>query len=263
MRTRRSSLALFLLLLSASAAAQKPNVEIAVAREELLLPEEARALAAVAKLRRAKGGAAGDALLDALALGLPPRVAVAALDALRERRFPQSTDVLIRYAHHRDATLRAGAVAALGALDDKRAIDAVKAALGDSDRAVRTAAGEALAARRDRSAVTPLLSLLERGDEGAVPPLALLANADVARRVAELSGKAPDPLVAQCLGQMLLRPDLGPEKTYVELVRTLGALPGDDVVVALTTFIGAIPEKSNRPSRREAQTVLDQRLGKP
>src|SRR5262249_11970312 len=158
--------------------------EVAVLREEMLLPDTERALAAVDKLRRARPAAATDALLDALALGLPPKVALAALDALRERRAGSSVDVLLRYARHRDAARRAAAVRALAALDDKRAIDAAKAALGDAEAPVRAAAGEALAARRDRSALPPLLILLGKGDEAAVKPVALLANADTATRVA-------------------------------------------------------------------------------
>jgi HEAT repeat protein len=249
------------MLVSAAAAAQKPSVEIAVAREELLLPDPDRALGAVEKLRRARGAAATDALLDALALGVSPRVALAALDALRERRAPSSVDVLARYARHRDAITRAAAVTALGALDDKRAIQAVKAALGDADRTVRAAAGEALAGRHDRSAVPALLTLLGKGDDAAVKPLAELANVDVAARVAGLVGKAPDAVVAQCLGLMLARPDLGPEKNYVEIVRAIGTIPGDDAIVALTGFIGSLPDKSTRPAKREAQTLVDDRVG--
>lgn len=261
MRTRRSSLVLVVTLASSVAAADRPSVEIAVLREEVLLPDADRALGAVDKLRRARGTAATDALLDALALGLPPRVALAALDALRERRSTAALDVLVRYARHRDAVTRAAAVSALGALDDKRAIDAVKAALGDADRTVRAAAGEALAARRDRTAVPTLLVLLGKGDDAAVKPLAELANADTAARVAELAGRAPDVVVAQCLGQILLRPDLGPEKTYVDIVRAIGSLPGDDAIVALTGFIGSLPPKSMRPAKREAQAIVDERLG--
>jgi HEAT repeat protein len=263
-RTKRSSLALAAALLlgaTGAAAADKPGVEIAVAREELLLPDGDRALAAVDKLRRARAPAATDALLDALALGLPPRIALAALDALRERRSPAAVDVLVRYAHHRDPTTRAAAVRALGAVDDRRATDSVKAALGDGERAVRAAAGEALAARRDRSAVPALLTLLGKGDDAAIKPLALLANAEIAARVAELTGKVPDAVVAQCLGEILLRPDFGPEKAYIDVVRAVGNIPGDDAVVALTGFIGSLPDKSTRPAKREAQSIVDERIG--
>ncbi|HKA91741.1 MAG TPA: HEAT repeat domain-containing protein [Haliangiales bacterium] len=261
MRTKRNSLVLALALASGVASAQKPSVEIAVLREELLLPDADRALGAVDKLRRARGAAATDALLDALALGLSPRVALAALDALRERRASAALDVLIRYAHHRDAVARAAATSALGALDDRRAIEAVRAALGDADRTVRAAAGEALAARRDRTVVPALLVLLGKGDEAAVKPLAELANAETAARVGELTGRAPDAVVAQCLGHILLRPDLGPEKTYVEIVRAIGKIPGDDAIVALTGFIGSLPPKSARPAKREAQAIVDERVG--
>jgi HEAT repeat protein len=201
-------------------------------------------------------------LLDALALGLPPEEAAAALDALAAGKHEKETvDVIVRYASYRDPAVRARAVYALGVLDDARARATILRAIGDQDKEVRSAAGRAAAIRKDLGVVKPLLTLLKKGDETAVASLAAVANADVARQVAELVNEAPDALVAQCLGLMLLRKDLGPEQAYVDVVRALGKIPGNDAVVALTGFIGSVPESSPRPSRKEAQAIYEQRLG--
>ncbi len=47
----------------------------------------------------------------------------------------------------------------------------------------------------------------------------------------------------------------------MELVKALGKIPGDEAVVALTEFLSAVPESPPRLSRREAQTIYEQRLG--
>jgi hypothetical protein len=60
---------------------------------------------------------------------------------------------------------------------------------------------------------------------------------------------------------MLMRKDMGPEQVYVELVRAIGKIPGEEAVVALTTYISSLPEKDLRQSKREAQSIYEQRLG--
>lgn len=198
-------------------------------------------------------------LLDALALGLAPDVAAAALDALAPLRARAALDVLLGYARHRAPELRARAVVALTALDDKRARAAALAALGDLDPEVRGAAGRALAGRHEKAALPPLLALVKRGDPAAAEPLAALADAGVAREVAELTGRVPDTVLARALGAMLSRSDLGPDALYLSVVRALGAIPGQDSSAALETFTQT---GKTRASAKEARAILDARSGK-
>ena len=200
----------------------------------------------------------GEELLDALAMGMPSDEAAAALDSLAARPVRGGLDVLLGYARHRGPELRARALTALAALDDRKARAAVMGGLGDQDAEVRAAAGRALAARRERAALAPLMALLRRGDAVAAAPLAALADAEVAKQVAELAGQVPDALLAQTLGNMLARPTLGPETTYVSLVRALGAIPGDDALSALAAHGERGP---SRPSVKEARAILDRRRG--
>jgi HEAT repeat protein len=200
--------------------------------------------------------------LDALALGLPPDAAAAMLDAVGETKNGLAFDVVAGYARHLDPALRVHAVAALAKLEDSRVAPALLLALGDPDGSVRAAAGKAAAARRERAAIPRLIALLKKGDAAAGAPLGALADADVARQVAELAGVAPDAGVAQALGAMLVRPDLGPESVYVGVVRALGTLPGDDTLVALTGFLGAVPKESTRQSVKEARAMYEQRVAR-
>jgi HEAT repeat protein len=237
------------------------NVDVATARVELFGADPDKAVAAATKLGQVKAAGALDALLDALALGLHPKVAAAALEAVGNHKSPQSIDVLTYYSKNRNPELRARATTALGKLDDKRARAAAYAAFTDGDKSVRAAACKAAEDNKDRSTAEPLIALLQKGDEAAVTALAAIANPDIARKLGELVGQAPDDLLARTLGLILLRPDFGTEQAYAEVVVSIGKVPGDEAVVQLTNFISATPEKPPRLSRRRAQEILDQRLG--
>jgi HEAT repeat protein len=198
-----------------------------------------------------------DPTLDALAMGMPARDAVTALDALGPKKDARALPVLLRYARHRDPIVRAHAIAALGPLDAQaRAREALLVALGDQDRDVRAAAAGALAAAKDPAAVPRLLLLLGRHDEAAVNALATLANADVARRVAELGGDVPDPFVARCLGAMLMRPDLGPDAVYVDVVHALAHLPGRESLAGLDAFAKSTGHDAARKAARAEHSRL-------
>ena len=237
------------------------NIDVPQTRADLFGTDADRATVAAARLGQTRQAGALDALLDALSMGSSPRVAASALESVALHKSAASLDVLLHYAHHRNADVRSKAVLALGGLEDKRAIAAWHEAFSDGDKQVRAAAARIAAARKDASSIDALVTLLQKGDDAAPSALSVVGSADVARRVAELIGEAPDRLVAECLGQILVRPDLGKEEVYVEIVRAIGKIPGDEAVVALTTFISSTPEKPPRQSRREAQVLYEQRLG--
>jgi hypothetical protein len=209
--------------------------------------------------------AANDALLDALAMGVQPKLAMQLLDALAEIKSASAIDVLENYAKNRNDELRFKAVYALGEIRDAKTTPMLLAALRDGGSTVRAAAANALAARRESKAVEPLMALLRRGDEAAANALAALANADLAARLADLIGEVRDDLIAKALGGILLRQDFGPkdpkaaDELRLQLVKALGKLPGDSAVPVLTEYVSTVPEKPERPSRSEASKILEQR----
>ncbi len=219
------------------------------------------AITAASALGKSKSSKAGGELLDALAMGLHPRVAAAALDALVHHAKQSSFDVVSFYMHHRSAKVRSSALAVMATLADKRAKAMVLAALGDGHRSVRAAAAQIVAANKEKRAVEPLMTLLKKGDEASAPALASLANPDLARAIGELIGSAPDGLLARCLGAILMRPDFKPEEARVEVVKALGKIPGNDSLEQLTNYVSAIPEKPPRDSRKQAELIIAARLG--
>ena len=213
------------------------------------------------KLGTLDAPAAHDALLDALAMGLAPSVAVPAINALALHPAPPDVGALRRYAGHHNPAVRSAALGALAMYPDPIAQAAVVAALHDPVGNVRNAAAAAAGRGHVRSAVDPLLLLLARGEESSARALAVLADPDLARKIADQLGHVPDPALASCLGLILKRADFGPEAARVEVVRAIGKIADQAAVAALTDYLDAVPKNPPRPSRKEAEMIVEARLG--
>jgi len=235
--------------------------ELAAAIAALAAPDDAAAAAAAAKLGEASEPAAHDALLDALAFGPPPDVAVAELAALVAHPAPADVVALRRYAGHHDPAVRVAAFDALAHYPDPTAHAAIVAGLHDAVGNVRSAAAAAAAAARVRDAVDPLFALLAKGEEPAARALAQLADPELARRIGDQLGQVPDPALAACLGAILKRPDFGPDAARVEVVRTLGKIADPSALAQLTDYLDATPKSPPRPSRAEAEKLVETKLG--
>lgn len=205
--------------------------------------------------------AAHDALLDALAMGLPPAVAIPAMTALAQHPAPPDVVALERYAGHHAPNVRGAAYGALALYPDPAARKAVIAGLHDTAGAVRGAAAAAAAKGRIREAVEPLFELLARNEDAAAKALAAMADTDLARKIGDQLGKVPDAILATTLGLVLKRADFGPDPARVELVRALGKIQDAQAVAALTDYIDATPKNPPRQSREEAQKMVEARLG--
>jgi HEAT repeat protein len=217
---------------------------------------------AAEKLGESALPAAHDALLDALAMGLDPFVAPAAIAALTSHPAPADVVALRRYAGHRHPNVRGSALLALALYPDPAARATVVAALRDKTASVRSAAAQAAAKGRVRDAVDPMLQLLAKGEEPSAKALAQLADPDLARRIADHYGKVPDPALALALGTILKRADFGPDAARVEIVRALAKIQDASALRQLEDYIAQTPKNPPRPSRQEAEMVIDARGGK-
>ncbi len=205
--------------------------------------------------------AAHDALLDALAFGLAPAVAVPAMLAIVGHPAPPDVAALRRYAGHQQPSVRGAALNALAAYPDPLAHAAIVAGLHDPTGIVRAQAANAAAKGRVREAYDPLFALLDLGEEPAAKALAELADPDLARRIGDHLGKAPDPVLAECLGLVLRRADFGPDSARVDIVRAIAKIADAAAVDQLTQYVDGSPKTPPRESRKEAQKVIDARLG--
>ena len=276
-----------------------PPVDEATLIAKLRSTSEAEAVAAARKLVEIKTPTVQAALYDALALGVPPKVAAAALTALAAQRSAESLPVLELYTHHRNPDLRKRATQGLAALvvapDETDAtprppvagkkpvkvaakaptipheelapkvVPALIAALSDGSAEVRGVAAEALGKRREKSAESALIKLLLRKDSAAPEALGQIGGPDTARALGEMTGTVPNYLITQTLGALIRRPDFGPEPVRTEVVKMLGKMPGDQPVDILTDYVKATEtdkETKARPSRAEAQKIIEQRTAK-
>lgn len=242
---------------AATAASGPPTAELI---KDLGAADDVRAADAARLLGESNDPKALDALEQALTDGVPPRVAAAILPGLAGKKDARAVGLLLEYAHHRARDVRKKALAALAKSDDARVGPALLAALGDSDAEVRAQAADAVAQRRDRGAEERLIKLMEHRDASSAAALAAIATPALAHRLSELLGQVPDEILCTALGLILKRPDF-PEPIRVELVRTLSKVPGVDSTAVLVEYVAATEKDKdrNRPSRQEAQKVVDER----
>ncbi len=227
--------------------------------------DDAAAVEAAGTLGASGAAAAAEPLVEVLAAGATPARLQAALDALGKLgeahalRADQTTiDALTLYAGHRAPDVRRRALKVLGALNDPRVIPPLVERLGDAASDVRAAAAAALAARHEGKAAPRMFALVARGDAGVAAPLALLATPDMVPRIAELTGTIDDGIVADALGEYVKRSDV-PDKLRVDVLRTIGRLSGAVATTALVEYVASVPAKEDRPSKKEAQKLIDAR----
>jgi HEAT repeat protein len=181
---------------------------------------------------------------------------------------PSPASTLALYAHHRNPELRKQALAGLAALPvvvSPAAVPVVSlliAALSDPSAEVRSVAAGALGARHEKSAEPALIQLLLRKDPAAPPALGQIGGPDTARALAEMIGNVPDGMILQTLGELLRRPDFGPEPVRVQVVKTVGKMPGSQTLDILGDYVTDTAKDKLRPSRVEAQKIIEQRTAK-
>jgi HEAT repeat protein len=235
------------------------HADTAALAKDLADTDEARAIDAATALGKSNDPKAVEALVAALDAGTTPKAAAALCAALGAKKDARGVMMLVQYAHHRAPEVRRAALAALAAINDKRVVDALLAALGDSDPEVRAAAAKGIADRRDKGAEERLIKLMEHRDASAAGALAAIATPQLTHRLSEMLGSVPDPILCTALGEMLKRADFGPEPIRVEVVRTLSKVPGIDSTAVLIEYVAATERDKNRPSRLEAQKIVDER----
>ncbi|MGN6104149.1 MAG: hypothetical protein ACTHU0_03525, partial [Kofleriaceae bacterium] len=74
-------------------------------------------------------------------------------------------------------------------------------------------------------------------------------------------GQVPDASLALCLGAILARTDYGPDPARVEVVRAIAKIQDPAAVGALTDYLDATPTNPPRPSRQEAESIVNARMG--
>jgi HEAT repeat protein len=193
-----------------------------------------------------------------LAVGTRPVDAAEVLSALGKVNDPAALPLLTLYAGNINLPVRLAAVKALGSFGDAKVVDTLLERLGDEAPPVRVAAAEALAERKERRAEKRLFDLLSRNDAAAAGPLGTIMDVASVPRLAELHGRIDDANLATALGEFLKRADV-PDRLRLDVVRTVGRLPGAEATTALVEYLATVPDGERRPSRDEADKMLQER----
>jgi HEAT repeat protein len=198
-------------------------------------------------------------LIEVLAVGTSPNLAVAVLQSLRRLAPASAADVVILYCGDRNVEVRRNAVETLSVLKDPRVPAVLSARLGDADDGVVAIAAKAIASRHQAEAAPRLLALLDLQVPEVAVPLGQVAPLSMIPTLRDRRGSLPDAELATVLGEILKRSDV-PEPTRVELVKALADIPGPDATTALVEYVGGLPKNAAaRPSRTAAQKQLDER----
>jgi HEAT repeat protein len=242
-----------------SPAARAPRVrpgkfDLAKASAALVGADLAAATKAATELGAQLDLAAHEPLLDAFATGVHPDVMIAGLTALTATASKTDLAAISIYTRFRNPAVRAAALRAFSASIGVPEI--IIDGLGAFDASVRAAAADVAGRLAMKEAVPALLILLDKGEIPAAQALGSMADADLARVVADHLGTAPDNVIAIAMGAMLLRPGFGPEAVRVDSVRALLKLSGTEAVDALEGYVNASPATPPRQSRREAEAAL-------
>ena len=237
------------------------KIDVKAAVAALSSADVTAAARAATELGTSGDAAAHDGLLDALAMGLPPEVAVAAVAALTAHPAPPDVGALVRYAGHHAPAVRGAALGALALYPDPVAHGAVVAGLHDPVAVVRATAAAAAAKGRVREALDSLFALLALGEDPAGLALAQLADPALTARIADQLGKVPEAALARCLGAILRRADYGPDPARVEIVRALAKIQDQASTKVLTDYVDATPKNPPRASRDEAEKIVEARVG--
>lgn len=228
---------------------------------ELASDKDDVAMAAARRLGEVGGAAASDALVAALTVGVRPTVAIDSLASLGKIRDARAVPVLALYAGNVNEPVRLAAVKALGQINDPASTSVLIERLGDGVPAVRAAAAEALGERKEARAEKRLFLLVARNDAGAAGPLGAVIAPDSVPRLAELHGRVDDAVLATALGEFLKRRQVS-DKLRLDVVRTVGRLPGPAATAALVEYMASVPDGEKRPSQAEAEKLINQRGAK-
>lgn len=218
-----------------------------------------RAVAAASALGSLNDAKAGDALISALQLGSPPRLTIALIEAVGNRKDVQTLDLLRHYAGHRNHQVRLAALTGLAEMDNPEIVPVLLDTLGDSHPMVRASAARILAEKKAQQAIPILFKMLKCGDVSAAIPLGKLGGVETAKQLGELMGDVSDAAIAKTYGEMLKRADFGPDPLRVQVIKALAKIPGSEATTALIDYITSVPEQEVRLSKKMAEELIERR----
>ena len=190
-----------------------------------------------------------------LRVGLPPRLALRAIETLAATRSPAGTAVLLELLVHRRPAIRAAAAKALGRLRARRSTARLIELLDDSEASVRAAAIEALGRCGDRRARSHLFGALDRGVPEAVLAVARFAQPTDVDEIVAYAKDRPFASIEPALSELWTRADFsrGGKLRLLASVGELGTRPAQD-------FLRSVLEKLQEAGDRQMLRAVERAM---
>lgn len=195
-------------------------------------------------------------LMELLEKGPPDKVTEASLDALGAISNPVSIPMLIDYMHHRRHKVRIIAINAIAEIKDKRVVEALKTALGDSEEKVRRAAAYALGRYGDPAAIDVLFKAFDREVPEAAIAIGQIGGVDAMERLSGYLGKSPLDILKPGFYEFLVRDDF-PVKGKIAIVDRLMELAGPEVKEFLKQYASTLGEDADLKLRQKVAEAVE------
>ncbi len=193
-------------------------------------PEQIESALGDVRVSGRSGAGAVPAIVELLRRGLPEALTQAAIETLGDTESETSSEVVAWYARHRSAALRRSSVSALAKTRGTLAVQALRAALSDSDPGVRGLAASGLGRLNAKNAVGELFVALEHNVPEAAASIGALCSPRECERLAKKLESLPFDIVTSGLSEVLVRPSVDVnDETKLAIVARLRAMATGEV----------------------------------
>ena len=196
------------------------------------------------------GAQAANAILVALERGLPPKLAIAAMDTLAEVGNTSGADTLVVYTSHRSKEVRVSAARALANVKAPSATKALRRALADSEASVRSAAATSIGASKAKEAMPELILALDHRVNDAAVAIGQVCTDQNCEVLTGRLGRLPFDVVTSGLAEALLRPAAEvSDETKQKLIAKVSAMATTEAKVFLRDTAKKLPPTSSQKLR--------------
>jgi hypothetical protein len=178
-----------------------------------------------------RGGApAVPAIVELLRRGLPESLTKAAIETLGDTESEAGSEVVAWYTRDRSPLVRRSSVGALAKLRGNVATKALRAALSDSDPAVRGLAASGLGRLKAKDAVGDLFRALDHDVTEAAAAIGALCSPADCEKLSKKLASLPFDVVTTGLSEVLVRPASEvDDETKIAIIGRLRALATAEV----------------------------------
>jgi len=214
--------------------------------------------AGLAEVKTAGAGAA-DArpkVEGLLQKGLPPALAVEAIDALAAIGDPASSALLRSYVAHRNADVRHAAVRALVSTKGPEATAAFQEGLRSSDREVRGLSATGLGRVGATEAIPTLLDALDRGIAEAGWAVGKLCKQSECDKLLERTGKIPFETLVSGVDPIVFRSPAFPDEYVIGVLKRIRNLGSPEAKRYLRGLLEKWPKAGSKLVKREIEAFI-------